>query len=114
MHVEILNPEGTMESVNWSEGNGGPVERKEVISVAFRLLDYFVINEAVPATDEAEAVDAIQELRPVTAVQKMRFPSPMTAEAIQSAVEERATELAGTMTTAAPPLTFVLTGLALP
>ena len=108
MHIEILNPEGTMESVNWSEGNGSPVERKEVISVEFRLLDYFVIKEAVPATDEAEAIDAVQELRPVTAVQKMRFPSPMTAEAIQSAVEERATELAGTMTTAAPPLTVVL------
>ncbi len=108
MHVEILNPEGTMESVNWSVGNGSPVERKEVVSVDFRLLDYFVIKEAVPATDESEALDAIQELRPVTAVQKMRFPSPMTAEAIQSAVEERATELAGTMTTAVPPLTVVL------
>jgi len=108
MHVEILNPEGTMESVNWSVGNGSPVERKEVVSVDFRLLDYFVIKEAVPATDESEALDAIQELRPVTAVQKLRFPSPMTAEAIQSAVEERATELAGTMTTTAPPLTVVL------
>lgn len=108
MHVEILNPEGTMESVNWSVGNGSPVERKEVVSVDFRLLDYFVIKEAVPATDESEALDAIQELRPVTAVQKMRFPSPMTAEAIQSAVEERATELAGTMTTAAPPLIVAL------
>jgi len=97
-----------MESVNWSVGNGSPVERKEVVSVDFRLLDYFVIKEAVPATDESEALDAIQELRPVTAVQKMRFPSPMTAEAIQSAVEERATELAGTMTTAVPPLTVVL------
>jgi hypothetical protein len=108
MYVEILNPEGTMESVNWSVGNGSPVERKEVVSVDFRLLDYFVIKEAVPATDESEALDAIQELRPVTAVQKLRFPSPMTAEAIQSAVEERATELAGTMTTTAPPLTVVL------
>ena len=91
-----------------SVGNGSPVERKEVVSVDFRLLDYFVIKEAVPATDESEALDAIQELRPVTAVQKLRFPSPMTAEAIQSAVEERATELAGTMTTTAPPLTVVL------
>jgi len=97
-----------MESVNWSVGNGSPVERKEVVSVDFRLLDYFVIKEAVPATDESEALDAIQELRPVTAVQKMRFPSPMMAEAIQSAVEERATELAGTMTTAVPPLTVAL------
>ena len=65
MHVEILNPEGAMESVNWSVGNGSPVERKEVVSVDFRLLDYFVIKEAVPATDESEALDAIQGPAPL-------------------------------------------------
>jgi hypothetical protein len=114
MHLEILNPEGTMETVNWSEGKGKPVIRKEVVSVDFHLLDYVVTREAVEATQEAKAVEEIKELKPISAIQKLRFPPPMTPPAIRSAVEVRARELASALARTESPLTIELAGQALP